>query len=452
MFNVRHPLVLAFCLLILGCSGRNQSPPLVIWVTGGLQGQWIPQGEYRQVKSGGLLRTARALELYRQKGDLLVDLGRFRYPEGVVGETRALRVRANGFLKQLARMDYTALNVSGLDLSPSPEELAARAKELNLPLISSNLGITDTLFSAQEVVKLADGRSIRIYAFSGGINEFSNLKRNLIQVPTKASQPTFAILLTDATLEEIESICKKNPEIGLVLWQNEGDPTATEASGVLILGFGNRGTNLGRISLEWGTDNRPKLKSSDLIGWLDGKPYRHHPVRERLRSHWGFWRKKTILSAFLWTASEEISPQQEAERQLAQTQEGDRRLSDLEDLHKEAPKEYAGPQRCLDCHQLDHPRDLARLHQPRNPEAIVSYPVYERCLPCHSTGFDDPSGFLYPWERLELRWVSCEACHDAAFKHSLNGAPPYPRHPEEKICQTCHDTTQYPIDHPRKSG
>jgi len=437
-------------LIFFGCSQPKSTSTVVIWVSGGLHENWLPVGDYGKAKFGGLLRVSRALELYRNSGDLLVDLGRFRYPEGVAGEMRASRIHGNGILKQMARMKYTALNVSRFDCSPLKGELAARSYELSLPLISSNVSPPDSLFLPIKTIHLPGGSLVWIHALSGGSNEFPARKRNSISVPSTIPHPTLDILLTDASISEITAFCMNNPDIGLILWLNDGDPTVNEVAGKLVLGLGNRGYNLGRIELNISNTWRPTLQTRDLSAWVDGKSFRHHPVREWVLSRLMFWKKKVALKASLWAVPEAISPQNEAEQQYLQIQEENQRLSDLVEVHKEAPQEFVGPQRCLECHKSPHPDDLARLHQSNNTEAIDSYPIYERCLPCHTTGFDDPSGFLFPGERPELQWVSCEACHDAAFHHSIRGEKPYPPIPDKKFCDKCHTPNQLPLDHPKK--
>ena len=418
---------------------------MVIWVTGGLQGEWLPHGEYGKPLAGGLSRIARALDLHRQPGDLLVDLGRFRYPRGVAGETRWRRIRADGFLKSLLRLQYTCLNVSLLDLPPWPPELAARAREYGLPLTSCNLGSEDLLFPPSVTVSYADAE-IQIICLSGGWNEFRSWLRPAEPAHENSiPKGTYKILLTDASEGNILELAQNLPEIDLIIWLNEGEPAVRELSGIPVLGMGDGGNCLGRIEIR-DVGGRINLDESDLSGWLDGKPYRHHPARERVFHDWLFWKEKPSLRASLWEVPEALSPQKQAEAQRQQTEREASRLNDLEEIHRFTPTEFAGPDRCMECHLSNHPRDLASLHLIARPE-VRDYPIYERCLPCHATGFDDPGGFLLPRERPDLLAVTCEACHGAAYEHALEGSSPYPSIPEETICQDCHNPEVFPLNH-----
>ena len=78
----RSLIYLMLSLLFIGCENTRQDHRLVIWITAGLEGEWLPRGKIDAPKAGGLLHISRALERYRRPGDLLVDLGRFHYPEG----------------------------------------------------------------------------------------------------------------------------------------------------------------------------------------------------------------------------------------------------------------------------------------------------------------------------------------------------------------------------------
>lgn len=446
---IYKPLIyLILSLIFIGCEDTRPDHRLVIWITAGLEGEWLPRMKIDAPKAGGLLRISRALERYRRPGDLLVDLGRFHYPEGVQGEQRAWRVRGNGFLKNLARLDYTALNVSFLDLGPWPPELAARSREYSLPLISANIGRDTLLFPSFVEVSSAAGTAVEIYGFSGGESEFIDWSSPESASTLFPDDDEFRILLTDTSRDAIQTLLQSGARLSLVLWLNEGEPLVEEIESVPVFGIGSEGRCIGRLEIHNIKEQRISLPDCDLSGWLDGKTFRHHPVRERLISSWAFWKKPPPMRAYLWAVPTLMSPQKAAQTQLIQTSQEIRRLADLEEIHRETGTGYAGPERCLDCHSRDHSDDLAMVHQPTNIELVKSYPVYERCMPCHATGFDDPEGFLLPWERPDLAWVTCEACHGPAYDHALEGESPYPIIPQENLCLNCHRPEDRPSNHP----
>ena len=442
-------VLLLVCFLMVGCRISNQHQSLVIWVTGGLQGEWLPHGEVGQLESGGLLGIARALELYREPGDLLVDLGRFRYPPGITGQNRAWRIRTDGFLKALARMDYTAMNVSLLDLNPWPPELSALAQEYDLPIISSNVGRTESLFLTNLDLTLSNGKIVQFIGFSGGEDHSNTLLHQSIPEDVDPSGlQIFRILLTDACLNDIQNFCSTILDIDMVIRLSDNKSAVSQIQGIPVLEMGGNGRFLGRLEIMDISPGGMTLDKWDFSDWIDHNPYIHHPVRERIRSTWVFWRKKPLMRAFLWEVPASMSPQQLAQLQMNQSMEEERRYSDLQALHREIESEYAGPQNCLRCHTADHPRNLLQFHRTKNTDAIARYPVYERCLTCHATGFEEPGGFLLPWERTDLLEVTCEACHGPAYEHSVQGELPYPPLPAEEICQSCHLSEYQPYDHP----
>jgi hypothetical protein len=434
--------------ILFGCSQPSQERALVIWVTAGLEGEWGARGDFGEPKAGGMLHISRALERYRQPGDLLVDLGRFRHPEGIQGSQRGWRIRGKGFLNTLARLEYTAFNVSFLDLGPWPPDLAAVSRDLNLPLISSNIGSDTLLFKPFTISSSAGRAAVKIFGLGGGRNEFLTWAASETVDLAPVSPGEFTILLTDASYDNIETFLSTGLSIDLVLWLNDGDPTVEEIGLVPVLGIGSRGTCIGRIEIRNPGNEPIRLADSDLSSWLDGKPYRHHPVPERLFSGLTFWRKFKILRASLWAVPSSMTAQKDAHTQMLQTSDEIRRLTDLEALHRETKTGYAGPGRCSPCHARDHSRDLVSAHQLSDNLSIKSYPVYEYCLPCHATGFDDPEGFLLPWERPDLLSVSCEACHGPAYDHVLEGRPPYPSLPGDDLCLNCHRPEDRPSNHP----
>jgi len=435
--------------LLSGCAASPQEKSVVIWVTGGLRGDFLPQGEYGQPQAGGLSKIARALELYRQPNDLLVDLGRFRYPAGISGENRRWRIRANGFLKAMTRLRYDAINVSVMDLPPWPPELAEQAKGFDLPLISENI-CKDSLIFQDQILLRQDSNRVRFLGITGAEGEFGHwIDQEAIPSDGDEDPSDLTILLTDAPEAELERLAEG---VDLILWLNRGEPVAKEIGGVLTLGLGDQGNCLGRVEISPAGMAKPHLSRSDVTGWSDGKPYRHHPAREALLVKLPFWRGKPELRAYLWQIPEELSPEKHAEAQRRQTGQEADQYSDLEDVHRGTPTDYSGSKRCLDCHLTDHSKDLARLHLRETSFEVRDYAVYERCLPCHSTGFDDPAGFLLPWERPDLLHVGCEVCHGGSYQHALRGNSPYPPNPEAETCDGCHREAAWPVGHPQELG
>jgi hypothetical protein len=274
---------------------------LVIWVTGGLQGQWEPIKDENDREHGGMLRIARALELYREKGDLLIDVGDFRYPEDADPASDTVQILSDGYLKALARLDYSAISVTERDIEPDPKTLAQTGEQYGLPLIYRD-NSEDHSFVPMRAVQVSKDCLVQIHSSEKSLNSEKSRKED-----------TFRILLITST--EVDNMIERLNEFDLILWKNEGHPVVQIHQGGILLGVGDEGF-LGRI--EFGGDGF-SAGEIDLSSWLDGNWTLHHPARERIRVGWQFWKKKPGLSAYLWAVPEALSPHLKTRTQMEQT-------------------------------------------------------------------------------------------------------------------------------------
>jgi len=129
----------------------------------------------------------------------------------------------------------------------------------------------------------------------------------------------------------------------------------------------------------------------------------------------------------------------------------------MEQLQRERPaeaaprsQEYRSMYGCLDCHPSEYAdwtrsahaaawRTLTERGETANPD----------CLPCHSTGFGEPGGFVDPERDRALLGVQCEACHGPMALHADQagqvGFKPDPGLPvDEARCVRCHDDANSP--------
>jgi hypothetical protein len=103
---------------------------------------------------------------------------------------------------------------------------------------------------------------------------------------------------------------------------------------------------------------------------------------------------------------------------------------------------YMGDPSCLSCHQPQHENwkktGHARAYQTLVREKRESD---HTCLPCHTTGFGEVSGFADVLEN-----VQCESCHGPRRGHVENGQKGSPV--SEKQCLLCHIPAKSPnFDH-----
>lgn len=111
---------------------------------------------------------------------------------------------------------------------------------------------------------------------------------------------------------------------------------------------------------------------------------------------------------------------------------------------------FAGRGSCTECHAgLD-------AHWTRTPHALAWKSLVDRgeehnpdCLPCHSTGFAEPGGFVDPDADRSLLNVQCEACHGPMLVHSQQPERSRVRREPglrvmEATCRRCHDQANSP--------
>jgi hypothetical protein len=113
---------------------------------------------------------------------------------------------------------------------------------------------------------------------------------------------------------------------------------------------------------------------------------------------------------------------------------------------EEAPVHFTGPAMCRDCHRARH------LFWRATPHSRAFSTLGARnaagdpdCLPCHTTGYLQPTGFAPATPRSYLRGVQCESCHGVG---SLHGTLPESyrlvKTPPASMCLTCHTPDRDP--------
>jgi hypothetical protein len=104
---------------------------------------------------------------------------------------------------------------------------------------------------------------------------------------------------------------------------------------------------------------------------------------------------------------------------------------------KEGPR-YLGAGACNPCHSgivrewsgTRHARAWWTVKD-QNDETLP------RCIGCHVTGWQEPTGFVDPDATPHLLGVSCEACHGPAGEHVKHPEAPYGR-TKVTTCTRCH--------------
>jgi tetratricopeptide (TPR) repeat protein len=86
-------------------------------------------------------------------------------------------------------------------------------------------------------------------------------------------------------------------------------------------------------------------------------------------------------------------------------------------------KLFAGPEKCVACHPMQHEFWLATRHS-RAIQALAAtrQDTDPECIGCHTVGYREEGGFNHPGRYADFANVQCGACHGPGGSHLLGGA------------------------------
>ncbi|MGD2108402.1 MAG: multiheme c-type cytochrome, partial [Phycisphaerae bacterium] len=113
---------------------------------------------------------------------------------------------------------------------------------------------------------------------------------------------------------------------------------------------------------------------------------------------------------------------------------------------------WVGADTCQICHPDTHADWMDTLHRDAwdNLEAAAAPPFFmphenPACLPCHTVGFGDPTGFVDILATPELAGVQCENCHGSGADHvNLATAENITIDKSAELCGGCHTGSHHP--------
>lgn len=98
------------------------------------------------------------------------------------------------------------------------------------------------------------------------------------------------------------------------------------------------------------------------------------------------------------------------------------------------PYQYIGTKKCKKCHikqfkswaetrmanafELLRPGERSEAKTKAGLDPQKDYTTDAKCLPCHTTGYGKPGGFVSEAETPQLAGVSCEMCHGAGGEYT----------------------------------
>ncbi len=115
--------------------------------------------------------------------------------------------------------------------------------------------------------------------------------------------------------------------------------------------------------------------------------------------------------------------------------------STLAEKAKEEPY-YVGMTKCKECHP-EYVKTHSGWKYSRNFRILeMRHKEHDpQCLPCHTTGYGQPGGFVSIEETPHMKNIQCEACHGPASLHVK--APTVEEHQRtlsipKNVCTKCH--------------
>lgn len=113
-----------------------------------------------------------------------------------------------------------------------------------------------------------------------------------------------------------------------------------------------------------------------------------------------------------------------------------------EKAKEEEEPRYVGMEKCKECHPEDV-KTYSEWKYSRNFRILEMRGKEHdpKCVPCHTTGYGQPGGFVSVEETPHMKNVQCESCHGPASLHVK--APTVEEHQRtlsvpKNVCTICH--------------
>ncbi|MBA3012170.1 MAG: cytochrome C [Desulfobacula sp.] len=108
-------------------------------------------------------------------------------------------------------------------------------------------------------------------------------------------------------------------------------------------------------------------------------------------------------------------------------------------------KTYVGSEACKDCHEqqynnfMNFSKKAHSFDNIKKMEKKLSPEEYQNCFECHTTGYNQKSGFVSEEKTPELKNPGCEVCHGPGSLHAASEDPgEIVRKVTIENCNTCH--------------
>lgn len=339
--------------------------------------------------------------------------------------------KAEVILRSMGAMGYDALGIGEVELNYGVDFLLETAREAKVPLVCANLVSHRTGKTlVQPYVMLKRGKlKVAVIGLvddvlelvDPGQNSDSLIIKDPIQVaheliPILKKKADVVVLLSHMGYAKSSKLAMEIPELDVLVTGHSPSVNmeARKEGNALGMMTGSKGQYVGYLLLRMAGKKVIETYESKLVP-LDG--------RIKLSS---------LIEGF-------INEYNGQEKKLMEERS---RREQEEALSHAGESRYLGQETCRRCHaetyektaQMGHARAYASLAK-TNSEGLSD------CLPCHTTGFNMPTGFTAASSMPDLKNVQCESCHGMGTGHKRDGSY---RQAGEKACLVCHTKERSP--------
>lgn len=409
-------------LSFLSCQSTPQNRPLSfpekapktlqIYLSADVEGSLEPCG-CKSGQIGGLPRQAQFFLISKKSPSLLLDAGNTMLP----AVNRYEYFKWYYILQIYERMGYDALNLGPYEVALSASQISQMAVKLNIPFVSSNtLSVDHKPLVKPYIIKEVEGIKIGILGLvetKEALGEGIILEKPEAAVarylPELLTQSHLIVVLSALSLENLNALAQKFPQIGMILNTGAGSFLPQKINSVVVSSLTAKSRYVQQI--QFGFD------SLGALDWVNGM---HVPLDEKISNHQG-----TVY--LLDRYRNDLATQHFY----------------LENLEASIDK-FVGAAACAPCHEEMY----AIWKNTRHAHALTSLKEKNshndpHCLKCHVTGFGIKGGYSGEEQTPDFAFIGCEVCHGPSMLHTrpekTDQLRPSTSNPSpKKICLECH--------------
>jgi hypothetical protein len=397
--------------LLLGCSKPASKPhELTIQFTADVDGRLVPCGCFTG-QLGGLTRIATLFGPAGEHDILRLDVG-----DAIEGPADYQRIEHHYLVRAFAEMGYAALNIGHREAQLSAEQLRDLRSHSAVPLVSANLLDATThqpVFEPYRIVKrgkwriaivgVLDPRGTSETLGSGlMVERMETVLGSLL--PQLKSQADFIVLLAFTDEASMHGLAREFYELDVILGGNVSQPAqrAERENRSVIFYVTNECRAVGLLPLKLHAPHKVEMHDPEVKLVSD-----RIPETASIRQLAGEYRD-------------------EIRRTKLEIDDPQRLGAELVPGVKNAAS-YIGSETCVECHA-----DAGQAwHKSAHAQAFktllhLKADADPNCIPCHTVGFQTPSGYRREFGPSKLVNVGCESCHGPGSLHveqRRSGAP-----------------------------